>query len=103
MLSAGHALMAKNSDFLAVANPQIRSMAKKGYLPVSESHHLAVVQFCAAILPSESIGLAKMFNRYRVRRHDVVYGTTGSVGKDEAKSAIINADNFITQIKKVVK
>ena len=51
MLSAGRALM-----------------ASKGYIPVSVAHHLAVVQFCAAVLPSESGGLANAFNRYRVRR-----------------------------------
>lgn len=85
MLSAGRALM-----------------AFKGYFPVSEAHHLAVVQFCAAVLPSESIGLTNTFNRYRVRRHDVIYGEAGSVGKEEAKRVIENARLFLKEIKKMV-
>ena len=73
-------------------------MAIKGYFPASDSHHLSVVQFCAAILPSDSLGLATSFNRYRARRHDVVYGIAGSVGNEEAKTAIKNAELFLKKI-----
>ncbi|MBU0532451.1 HEPN domain-containing protein [Candidatus Micrarchaeota archaeon] len=82
MLSAGRALM-----------------TYKGYMPVSEAHHLAVVQFCAAVFPAESIGLANTFNRYRVRRHDVVYGESDSVGKEEAEKALENAKKFVELVK----
>ncbi len=82
MLSAGRALM-----------------ELKGYMPLSEAHHLAVVQFCASALPSESAGLARVFNRYRVRRHDVIYGESESVGKDESAKAIENAKKFLSAIK----
>ncbi len=84
MLSAGRALM-----------------ALKGYRPLSEAHPLAVVQFCAAVLPQESAGLANVFNRYRVRRRDVVYGESDSVGEDEAKRAIENARKFVSAIRKL--
>jgi len=77
-------------------------MVFKGYYPVSEAHHLAVVQYCAAILRSGSGELVKAFNRYRIRRHDVVYGETGSVGKEEAKRAIGNARLFVDEIRKRV-
>lgn len=93
-------------------------MANKGYLPVSEVHHLAVVKFCDAILESNS---GKLFNRYRVRpietyvsmdhktncrfvgHHDVVYGASGSVGKEEAETAIKNAEAFYKCIKEAIK
>jgi uncharacterized protein (UPF0332 family) len=86
MLSAGRALM-----------------AKKGYRALSEAHHIAVVQFCAATLPSESSTLVAIFNRYRIRRNEVVYGEAESVGIDEAKKAIDNATKFIEAIKKMIK
>lgn len=73
-------------------------MAKKGYRPYSESHHLAVVQFCAAMMPSDSSGLVVSFNRYRVRRHDVVYGEGESVGEEEARKAISRAKEFVGKI-----
>ena len=82
MLSAGRALM-----------------AARGYRTFSESHHLAVVQFCATLIPKDSSGLVKTFNRYRVRRHDVIYGETDSVGKDEAKRAIKRAKEFVKKVK----
>jgi len=67
-----------NSDWaLAIAyNAMLSSgralMAREGYRATSESHHFAVVQFCATFLPEKTSGLANAFNRYRVRRHDVV-------------------------------
>ena len=82
MLSAGRALM-----------------AYKGYAPSSDSHHFAVVQFCASSFPAESSGLVSTFNRYRVRRHDIVYGETESVGRTEAENAIGNAKDFLEKIK----
>ncbi|MFH1520566.1 MAG: HEPN domain-containing protein [Candidatus Micrarchaeota archaeon] len=77
-------------------------MANKGYLPVSEAYHLAVVKFCDAILESKT-NTVKLFNRYRVRRHDVVYGASGSVGKEEAETAIKNAGAFYKCIKEAIK
>ena len=82
MLSAGRALM-----------------SIKGYRASSETHHLAVVQYCAAVLPKEASELASSFNRFRVRRHDVVYGESDSVGKDEAARAIDKAKEFHDIIK----
>lgn len=98
-------LMSKHADWaLAIAyNAMLYAgralMAVKGYRPISDSHHLGVVQFCAAVLPKESAQLAATFNRYRVRRHDVVYGEAGSVGENEAENAIKNAKLFIEKIK----
>jgi uncharacterized protein (UPF0332 family) len=86
MLSGGRALMASN-----------------GYSPVSEAHHPAVVQSCAAVLPLDATGLASTFNRYRVRRHDVIYGEAESVGKEEAKRAIENAKLFVKKMKAKVE
>lgn len=78
-------------------------MALKGYRPFSEHHHLAVVQFCAAIMSADSTILVATFNRYRVRRHNVVYGQRESVGEDEVKNAIENAKKFIKKIKELAE
>jgi uncharacterized protein (UPF0332 family) len=70
-------------------------MSLKGYRTKTDSHHLGVVQFCASILPKETGELVAIFNRYRTRRHDVIYGEAREVGQNEAKRAIENADRFI--------
>jgi uncharacterized protein (UPF0332 family) len=74
-------------------------MAWMGYSPNSGAHHLAVVQFCAAILPPDAGHLASLFNRYRVRRHDVIYGEAGSVGPEEAQAAIDGAKALVAKIR----
>jgi uncharacterized protein (UPF0332 family) len=86
MLSAGRALM-----------------ASMGYSPSAEAHHLAVVQFCASVLPPQAGPLAVAFNRYRVRRHDVIYGDAGSVGPEEAESAVKSATAFVDKMKERIR
>jgi uncharacterized protein (UPF0332 family) len=86
MLSAGRALM-----------------ASMGYRPSFDAHHLAVVRFCAEVFPVESAQLASTFNRYRVRRHDAVYGEAESVGQGEAKNAIKNARLFLQKVEEQAK
>lgn len=82
MLSAGRALMASS-----------------GYCTSFDAHHLGVVRFCAAVLSSDASHLASVFNRYRARRHEVVYGEAGSVGRSEAANAIENSRKFVALIK----
>lgn len=102
-------LINKNYDWaLAIAYNAMLSearafMAYKGYTPVAEAHHLAVVQFCAALFPSESAGLVSIFNRYRVRRHNVIYGEAESVSESEAKKAIENTKLFVEKIREKIK
>jgi len=75
-------------------------MFAKGYRTRSDSHHLTVVRFCAAILPSESSSLISLFNRYRIRRNDIIYGEAeDSVSESESKRVINNAKKFIKEIK----
>ena len=86
MLSAGRALMAKT-----------------GYRARSEAHHLAVVRFCAVMMPADASGVIGIFNKYRVRRHGVVYGESESVGEEEAKRALENAAGFLDKINGKIK
>lgn len=86
MLSAGRALM-----------------AARGYRAASESRHLAVVQFCVAVMPAESDALLAAFNKYRIRRHDAVYGQMASVSEGEAKGAVAKAGEFVDKIKGMCK
>lgn len=103
--TAADNLNANNHDWaLAIAyNAMLSSgralLAYRGYATSSENHHLGVVQFCAAVLPADSSGLVALFNRYRVRRHDVVYGAVKSVGSDEAGKATENAKMFVERIR----
>jgi len=60
------------------------------------------VQYCAAVLTGETGALTNIFNRYRVRRHDVVYGEADSVGENEAANAIQNAKKFLAKVREKI-
>ena len=102
-LKTNHPEWALAISYNAMLSAGMALMAHKGYRTFAEAHHLAVIQFCAAILPKESSGLVSTFNRYRVRRHDVVYGESEAVGEDEAGRAIENAKKFVSEIKEKIK
>ena len=103
ILKAGHADWAFVAAYNAMLSAGRALMAVQGYRAYGESHHIAVVQFCSAIMPAQSAPLIGAFNRYRVRRHDVVYGEIKSVSDGEAGSAAANAKGFIAEIKKLCK
>lgn len=86
MLSAGMALM-----------------AAKGFRASGDSHHLSVVKFCAEIFPAESTQLVSSFNKYRVRRNDIIYGVAkDSVGEDEALRVVEKAKEFVKKIEEML-
>ena len=99
-LGMGHGDVALSLAYGSMLNAGRALMAAKGYRPSSDMHHKAVVNFCAAMLPQSS-ELVSVFNRYRTRRHDIVYGEIelGSVGEGEAGSAIANAKAFLELVK----
>ncbi len=100
-LKMNHSDVALSLAYNAMLNAGRALMTVKGYRAYSETHHKAVVGFCSASLPSSSSQLVALFNRYRVRRHDIVYGEIegGSVGESEAKGAIEKAKEFVHLIK----
>ncbi len=103
-IKMGHCDVALSLAYNTMLNCGRALMAAKGYRPSSETHHKAVVEFCAAVLPSNALQLVSLFNRYRIRRHDIVYGDVegGSVGENEAKTAIGKAKEFLEIIRKKV-
>lgn len=52
------------------------------------------------MLPEHSGPLVSRFNKYRVRRHDVIYGESDPVGEDEARRAMDSARDFVDVMKK---
>ncbi len=77
-------------------------MAKEGYGTMSDGHHLAVVQFCAARLGAEASDLTNAFNRYRMRRHGVLYGQAPAVGENEARHALETANEFVKKARQKI-
>jgi len=104
-LESGHSEWALTIAYNAMLSSGRSLMAASGYRASSDSHHLNVVEFCEAIIISADASvLVSLFNKYRMRRHNVVYGEIDEVGNDEAKKAIENAEKFVKIIdEKLVK
>jgi len=101
-LKMKHNDVALSLAYNAMLNAGRALMSAKGYRPYAEAHHKAVVGFCSAVLPSGSAELVALFNRYRIRRHDIVYGEIegSSVGESEAVAAIGKAKEFVGLIRR---
>lgn len=100
-LRINHPDVALSLAYNSMLNAGRALMAAKGYRASSESHHKTVVQFCTFSMPPKFSPLIEAFNRYRVRRHDVVYGDveSGSVDADEAKRVIEKAGEFLKEMR----
>jgi len=100
----GHNDVALSLAYSAMLNAGRALMAAKGYRAYSETHHKSTVGFCSAVLPAEAFPLISLFNRYRIRRHDIVYGEIegGSVGENEAGTAISKAKELLGLIKRKI-
>jgi len=70
-------------------------MAKAGFWPDSDSHHMAAVAYCSHVFKNESSELVILFNRYRIKRHDAIYGEADSTSKTEVQNAIKYAKEFL--------
>lgn len=105
-LKIGHNDVCLSLAYNAMLNCARALMAAKGYRAYSENHHKAAVNFCAEYFGAESAALTTCFNKFRVRRHDIVYGEIAedSVGTSEAEDAIKKSKNFLGLIKsKIIK
>lgn len=87
----------------AMLSAGLALMAYKGYRPSSENHHLAVVNFCGAVLPQNTHVLVSLFNKFRKRRHEIVYGEIGSTGETEGRRAIGRAKELVLLIEEKIK
>jgi uncharacterized protein (UPF0332 family) len=99
---AGHFEAALALAYNAMLNAGRAFLAAKGFRTASETQHKAVVAFCSAVLPKDAMALATAFNKYRMRRHDIVYGEVEgeSVSWGEASAAIGKAKELLAAIRK---
>ncbi len=91
-------------SYHAMLSAGMALMAAKGFGACGNSHYLSVVKFCAEFFPMESTQLVSSFNKYRVRRNDIIYGEAkDSVGEDEALRALARAKEFVDKVEEIIK
>jgi uncharacterized protein (UPF0332 family) len=79
-------------------------MLRRGYRPVGEFKHVAVVEFVKVEFRDElSRKLAFAFSKIRRKRHRVVYEQAGITTEREASEVICLAEEFVSRVGDVVK
>ena len=79
-------------------------MLWRGYRPLGEFKHVAVVEFVKIEFSDElSAKLAFAFNKIRRKRHRVVYEQAGITTEREASEVISLAEEFVERVRKLLK
>lgn len=79
-------------------------MLKRGYRPMGEFKHVAVVEFVKVEFGDElSRRLVFAFNKIRRKRHRVVYEQAGATTEREASEVICLAKEFVNRVGDILK
>ena len=79
-------------------------MFSRGYRPVGEYKHVAVVEFVHSEFGKEiTNNMIDIFNRLRKKRHKVIYEEVDIVASSEAENAIKFAEEFVNRVKSILK
>jgi uncharacterized protein (UPF0332 family) len=74
-------------------------MYSKGYRASSRNSHIATMKFAKIYLDESDI---LYFDRMRRKRHQAVYDTAGTISLNEAKNAILRAEEITKKVKKII-
>lgn len=78
-------------------------MLDKGYRPSSQEGHVAVIRFLEATLDTETGNrMITAMNGMRKKRHRIVYEEMDIISNDEAKQAIIRAEEFVKAVSDLI-
>lgn len=103
-LANGYADWALNIGYNAMLQAARSLMLARGYRPVGEAKHVAVIEFVKSEyskqIPSEVL---YVFSKTRKKRHKAVYEEADVVSESEARTVINNAEKFVKAAKIILK
>ncbi len=103
-LANGYADWALNIGYNAMLQAGRALMLSRGYRPVGEGKHVAVIEFVKSEyskqVPSQVL---YVFSKTRKKRHKAVYEEADVVSESEARTVITNAEEFVNAAKQILK
>jgi len=103
-LANGYADWALNIGYNAMLQAARALMLTRGYRPVGEAKHVAVIEFVKSEyskqIPSQTL---YVFSKTRKKRHKAVYEEADVVSESEARTVINNAEKFVAAAKNILK
>lgn len=92
-----------NIAYNALLQAGIALMHSKGFRPVGEAKHVAVILFLRKLLGKTYEKKLDRFNMMRKKRHKAVYGILRNITEYEAKESVKFASTFVNEILTLVE
>jgi uncharacterized protein (UPF0332 family) len=77
-------------------------MFHRGYRPIGQGQHAAVIEFTRLTLGSEFKETLDLMDRMRRKRHRAVYDLAGTISERECKDAQETASRFVSMISEML-
>lgn len=95
---------AHNAAYNAMLQAGRALMFARGYRPMSQEHHLAVVMFMKAVYKSKfSEELLQAFDMARKRRSESLYDRAGLITETQGKNLVARAEVFVSKADEILK
>lgn len=95
---------AHNAAYNAMLQAGRALMFAKGYRPMNQEHHVAVVSFMQAVYFARfSDELLQAFDRARRRRSESLYDRAGSVSESQGINLVAKAETFVSKAAEILK
>jgi len=79
-------------------------MFAKGYRPMAQEHHVAVISFVQAVysakIPPQAM---QAFDKARKRRNESLYDRAGSISETQARNLVEQAEIFVNKAREILQ
>ncbi len=95
---------AHNAAYNAMLQAGRALMFSKGYRPKSAEHHLAVVSFVQAVLPTKfEPQVLEAFSKARLRRNESMYDRAGSISETQGRNLVEKTEIFVNKAIEIIR
>lgn len=95
---------AHNAAYNAILQASRALMFAKGYRPMSQEHHVAVVSFMQAVYSAKfGSDLMRAFDNARKRRNESLYDRAGPISPEQAEDLVGRAEVFVEKAGALIK
>lgn len=96
--------LAHNTAYNAMLQASRALMFAKGYRPMSQEHHVAVISFVQVVYSAKfDRELLKAFDNARKRRNESWYDQVGSISPQQAEKLVRMAEEFVFKSAELLK
>jgi uncharacterized protein (UPF0332 family) len=103
ILRIGEWESAHNNAYHAMQAAGRALMYDKGYRPMSQDHHVAVVMFTQIYASKFGDEVIKAFDNARKKRNESLYDVGDSISETQSRNLVTKAESFVSKVADMVK